>query len=597
MKIVSLKIENFRSYRNPTTITFNDLTVLIGKNDIGKSSILEALDIFFDNRKMESDDVNIIARGNGESAKISVVFSGIPAELDIDSGGKTNLHEEYLLDGDGNLQIKKDFSSISKPKTYILCNHPSNENANDLFYLTITQLQKRVKDLGVEGDFKANTKNEIRKAIWNSLGDTIELLPAELETGKDGVKDIWEKLTPHLPLYALFQADRKNDEKDKEIQDPLKVAAEQALKKHLVKLDEIKKEVEKEIEEIANLTIEKLKEMNAEVAEQLKPHFAPELKWADLFKPTLTSDDIPMNKRGSGVRRLLLINFFRAEAARKRKEKGVPNIIYAIEEPETSQHPDWQIKLMDALKTLANEEAAQIITTTHSPALAGLVEVENIRFIYKEMGENIIEIGTEENVQKIANTLGVLPNIPDELDKLKVIICLEGPTDIAFMFNICGHFGIDLKNDKRILTICMGGGTLAYWVTHNYLSKLNRPEIHIYDSDVKKYQKFIDMVNKRGNNSWGVLTMKREIENYVHPDIITSLLQLEKALHDTSISGWQSSWDVLDVEVELVKHKRNNIKGSISEHGASRMTIDLFKDLDAFDEVNKWFEEIKNRLN
>ena len=37
MKIVSLTLENFRSYRTPVTITFNDLTVLIGKNDIGKS--------------------------------------------------------------------------------------------------------------------------------------------------------------------------------------------------------------------------------------------------------------------------------------------------------------------------------------------------------------------------------------------------------------------------------------------------------------------------------------------------------------------------------------------------------------------------------
>lgn len=51
MKIVSLTIENFRSYRNPVTIPFNDLTVLIGKNDIGKSSILEALDIFFETEK------------------------------------------------------------------------------------------------------------------------------------------------------------------------------------------------------------------------------------------------------------------------------------------------------------------------------------------------------------------------------------------------------------------------------------------------------------------------------------------------------------------------------------------------------------------
>ncbi len=597
MKIVSLTLENFRSYKDPVTISFNDLTVLIGKNDIGKSSVLEALDIFFDNKKIDSDDVYIIARQNGESAKLTVIFKNIPNELDIDSGGKTKLNEEYLLDKDGLLKIKKDYSSLSKPKTYILCHHPSNENANDLFYLNITQLQKRVKELGVEGDFKANTKNEIRKAIWNSLGDSIELQHTELETGKDGVKDIWEKLTPHFPLFALFQADRKNDEKDKEIQDPLKVAAEQALKKHLIKLNEIKQEVEKEIEEIANLTIDKLKEMNAEVAEQLKPHFAPELKWADLFKPTLTSDDIPMNKRGSGVRRLLLINFFRAEAARKRVEKNVPNIIYAIEEPETSQHPDWQKKLMEALQTLANDETAQIITTTHSPSLAGLVEVENIRFIYKEDGKNKIEVGSEDNIQLIADTLGVLPNIPDELDKLKVIVCLEGPSDINFLFNVCHHFDVDLKNDKRILTIFMGGGTLSYWVTHNYLSKLNRPEIHIYDSDVKKYQKYIDKVNTRGNNSWGVLTQKREIENYVHPDIITKLLRLENALHDTTQVNWQAQWDGLDVEVELAKHKRNNVKNSISEHGASQMTLDHFKELNALEEVSQWFEEIKKRLN
>ena len=74
MKIVSLTIENFRSYRNPVTIPFNDLTVLIGKNDIGKSSILEALDIFFENRKIDSDDVNIGAKADGETVKIAAVM-------------------------------------------------------------------------------------------------------------------------------------------------------------------------------------------------------------------------------------------------------------------------------------------------------------------------------------------------------------------------------------------------------------------------------------------------------------------------------------------------------------------------------------------
>ena len=595
MKIISFTLENFRSYRNPVTVTFNDLTVLIGKNDVGKSTILEALDIFFGNRKMESDDVNIEAKLNSQSAKLIVVFSDLPGEIDLDAGAKTNLKDEYLLNAQGLLQLKKDFSSLSKPKTFIICNHPSNADVNDLHSLKLKDLQKRANELAVKGSFNATIKNDIRKAIWNSF--TLSLKSVELEINQDGIKDIWDKIEPYLPVFALFQSDRKNDEKDKEIQDPLKVAAEQALKKHLATLNEIKKLVEDEVSEIANLTIDKLKEMNSEAASHLQPNFASELKWADLFKPTLTSDGIPMNKRGSGVRRLLLINFFRAEAERKRKMLNCPNVIYAIEEPETSQHPDWQKKLMEALKELSKNEVTQIIATTHSPSLAGLVEVENLRFIYRNGEENVVEVGSDKNFQKIADTLGILPDIPNEIEKLKVILCVEGPSDISFFFNVCKHFGVDLQNDPRILTIFMGGGTLAYWVTQDYLSKLNRPEIHIYDSDVSKYQKYVDKVMARGNGSWGVLTKKREIENYVHPSIICSLLHLDCQLIDVTKDDWLKTWNILDVESELSRYRRNNVKQSIAEHGASKMTVELLKEIDAYDEINSWFEEIKKRLN
>ena len=47
MKIDTVKLENFRGYAKQTKISFEDLTVFVGKNDIGKSSVLEALDIFF----------------------------------------------------------------------------------------------------------------------------------------------------------------------------------------------------------------------------------------------------------------------------------------------------------------------------------------------------------------------------------------------------------------------------------------------------------------------------------------------------------------------------------------------------------------------
>lgn len=61
MKIHKITLENFRGYRNPTTIEFNDLTVFVGRNDIGKSTILEALDLFFNDGKgvIKYDDGDI----------------------------------------------------------------------------------------------------------------------------------------------------------------------------------------------------------------------------------------------------------------------------------------------------------------------------------------------------------------------------------------------------------------------------------------------------------------------------------------------------------------------------------------------------------
>lgn len=46
MRLTTLKLKNFRGYRGETVVGFDDLTAFVGKNDVGKSTILEALDIF-----------------------------------------------------------------------------------------------------------------------------------------------------------------------------------------------------------------------------------------------------------------------------------------------------------------------------------------------------------------------------------------------------------------------------------------------------------------------------------------------------------------------------------------------------------------------
>jgi len=119
--------------------------------------------------------------------------------------------------------------------------------------------------------------------------------------------------------------------------------------------------------------VEKLKEMDPNLSRQLHPQFTTS-KWESLFKVSITGDeDIPLNKRGSGVRRLVLLNFFRAKAEQQGKERANAPIIYAIEEPETSQHPNNQRMLLSALRELSVEN--QVIMTTHTPILQGLCRI------------------------------------------------------------------------------------------------------------------------------------------------------------------------------------------------------------------------------
>ncbi|WP_156447625.1 AAA family ATPase, partial [Streptobacillus felis] len=47
MKIASIKINNLRGDSNEVNFEFDNLTAIIGRNDVGKTTVLESLDIFF----------------------------------------------------------------------------------------------------------------------------------------------------------------------------------------------------------------------------------------------------------------------------------------------------------------------------------------------------------------------------------------------------------------------------------------------------------------------------------------------------------------------------------------------------------------------
>jgi predicted ATP-dependent endonuclease of OLD family len=406
MKIEKLILSNFRSYKDEIIINFNDLNVFVGKNDIGKSTILEALDIFFNENKgtikIDKDDVNkqALAEGNTETI-IGVIFGDLPETLTIDSTNSTSLAEEYLLNKDRKFEVIKKFPNAGKEKVFVKAYHPTNPACSELLLKKQSDLKKLLTNQMACAD---QTKNaEIRKSIWQHYSNELELADVEIELAKVDAKNTWEQLKSYLPLYVLFQSDRKNSDGDSEIQDPMKLAVQEILKnKSLMgSLNEVAKEVERKLNEVAAKTLEKLKEMNPEIASSLTPVIpsAESLKWADVFKSvSITGDeDIPINKRGSGIKRLILLNFFRAEAERRKVEKNVPDIIYAIEEPETSQHPKHQRKLIEAFIELSSSEHTQILLTTHSPSIVKLLEFEHIKLIQKEPSKEVEVVSVQKS--------------------------------------------------------------------------------------------------------------------------------------------------------------------------------------------------------
>ena len=403
MKIESLKIKNFRSYREETIIHFDDLTVLVGKNDIGKSTILEALDIFFNDGngviKIEKTDLNIQAAKNGDSETIiTVCFSELPESIIIDSTVQTTLASEYMLNPDGFLEVIKKYKNGGKPSVFIRAKHPTNVDCQDLLLKKNTELKRIIASKSIECE-NQSVNAIMRKSIWEHFAGDLNLKDIEIDVSKEDAKKIWDKLSFYMPVYSLFQSDRKNSDGDNEVQDPLKEAVKQIindeeLQKTLTSVAEV---VETKLKEVSSRTLEKLREMDPAIANSLNPVIptADKLKWVDVFKAVSISgdEDIPINKRGSGVKRLVLLNFFRAEAERRATEGNNTGIIYAIEEPETSQHFNNQRVLIRALRELSQAINTQIILTTHSPVIVKELDFKNLRLIYEDRdGKRVLSV-------------------------------------------------------------------------------------------------------------------------------------------------------------------------------------------------------------
>jgi len=603
MKLESVSIKNFRCYAEEISVNFQDLTTFVGKNDIGKSSVLEALEIFFNNDTVaiEQSDANILS--DQKKVEITCEFSNPPKELTLDAGAETSLEAEYLLSANKTLKIRKVFDcSLKKPsvEVFVIAFHPTAQGVSNLLELKERELQAIVKERKLEVALKGNPG--MRRAIWaaaGELGCADVAIPAS--KAKEDGKRIWEQIEAHLPIFALFQSDRSSRDSDDEVQNPMKAAVAAAIAEVQDDIARIQARVQEKAEEIAKSTHRALTTIDASLASELTPEFtAPTLsKWISLFSLGLNTDSgIPLNKRGSGVRRLVLVSFFKAEAERRLKTSNKRSIIYAIEEPETAQHPNNQRILIDSFKSLSSEAGCQVILTTHSPGFASELPVSSIRYVSRDLETHVPQIRDGVDVfGAVADALGVTPD-----SRVKVLLCVEGPTDVSALKCLSRALHAadptlpNLETDERIAFILLGGSTLKHWVDENYLQTLRRPEVHIYDRDVPAYAAAVEKVNLRADGSWATQTNKHEIESYLHADAIREAFGVNVLVSDHPVDGkavpkiFAEAYSAAQGFDGVMKD--SNAKIRLADKAFPLMTADRINERDPDGEVSNWLRRI-----
>lgn len=604
MILKKVQLENFRGYENAMFELDENLSVIVGTNDIGKSTLLEALDIFFGGEviKPEQEDLNIISKKRGETTfKISCQFDITNKNsILIDTTNKTEFKDEFLLNKEGLLEIVQEFDATKNkitPKIFLKINYPK-ELSENLNILKLKDLKEKVKELNIADSIEDGTKkSSYRKAIYSNLSNKNDLEEKYLLIDKSfDDYNLWDKIKLELPLYFLFQSDRSNTDKDSEIQNPLKIATKRAVADLQDKIEAIKEEIKNKVEKIGEETIKELKTFNLEIADTLSVNLSMK-NFDSLFSFDIMDEEgIALNKRGSGVRRVMLLSYFMAEVKSKTEEKKV---IYAIEEPETSQHPLFQNKILEAFKELSKEKC-QIILTTHSPAIVKQMRGESLIFIKREENQRLVLNNESINILDVARTLGISPNINS-----KLIISVEGETDVEF-FKTLNKIPeikdiIDLDREN-IGFIPQKGGKILEWINRNYLSESLVYEIIICDSDNEVYvNKINELNNQNDSRRKGIILEKFEIENYISPVLYNSK-------YNTNYK-YDEAWNGFDIPKNLVTELENEprfkscngkkdkiekqIKIEISTQLFPKITKSDLEHIGCFEEVKEWFTQIK----
>lgn len=537
MKLLELYIENFLGFETKTIISFRNFNVLVGRNDVGKSSVLKALDLFLNEKTPSLEQRNLYSSSN--FIIIEAVFDPQKQNIVIDDDIQTTFEDEELVDEHGFLHVKKTWDvSQTRPKPIFQIFRKQYLH-DDFIFSTEAQLVKLCQSLSIQ-THKANSEqfNNVEKrtklrAEYEANGIESNYLWEKLPSNQiERQKQLYEEIRAVLPRFEYFKADAPLSEADTSIQNYFRDISTSVLRD--IGMSQAEDEVRARLCKVLNSIAEKINTAMP-VDEAVRP--AVDFDWTKVIKISFITGDeksgIPLNMRGDGFRRVTMMAYFEHLAEEKCEEHR--NMIFGFEEPETFLHPKAQEQLFEKLHSMA-ENNYQIIISTHSPIIVANSQHSEIVHVKKNNGRTVINTHITD-LLPIANDLGITVDnqFLKLFDRAKVLLLVEGIDDamsyehVSILYRNNGLIQNTFEELGIILVPIGGCGSIKHWVNLNLLQKLTKPWFVFLDSDSTSETdispnrtNLLELGLFEGKNFF--LTKKRNLENYIPSEALNRIV-------------------------------------------------------------------------
>lgn len=434
MRLKTLYIKGFRNFKE-ATINFNNQSLIIGANDVGKTNLLYALRILLDrgfsDLDLELKESDFYAYEETNEVIITAFFDDIKEDC-ILSKMKGD------ISGDGNLVIKY---LATKGEDYkFFCG--KSDADEDLHEYAIPYYRKvlNIKYINSKRDF------------WGYINKTKNILLQQAKEERSA-----ETIDTDEALY-------------KQISDKLKEVDSQ-----IPELSYVKNATEQINEELNKLAIHN---------QEQKVVFDTASTDTDsvINKISITSKHGDKKLLIGGEGRLNQIYLSLWASQNRISEYSNEVSILCMEEPEAYLHPHQQRELARYLSGVLN---GQVILTSHSPYIVCENSPNSIIRLYKKDQETLAASdGCSEIIESGFTDFGYrMSVIPAEAFFADYAILVEGQSELIFYKTLAPQIGIDL--DRLNISILSVEG-VGFKVYAKILDALNIEWIARTDNDINK---------------------------------------------------------------------------------------------------------------